>query len=184
VNLITREIGIDMGHRVTHHGSKCRNLHGHRYKIEATLHGPIIEKGPEQGMVMDFGFVKDLMMSEIDAPCDHGTCLWIGDPVLAHELGPVYETLQREVSEKGYRLTEWSWGKIYLVPFVPTAENLACHWYKRLLPGVLDHIGKDEGMLYSVRVWETPNCNALYTCTVKDIEFAERYLGEESEPRC
>jgi 6-pyruvoyltetrahydropterin/6-carboxytetrahydropterin synthase len=181
---ITREIGIDMGHRVTHHGSKCRNLHGHRYTIEATLHGPIIESGEEQGMVMDFGFVKNLMMDTVDAPCDHGTCLWIGDSVLAHDLGPQYEAAKEVVARDGYFLTEWRWGKLYLVPFVPTAENLARHWFKRLLPGVLDHIGKDGGMLYSVRVWETPNCNAVYAATAADLVWARDYCGVPSNANC
>lgn len=181
---ITREIGIDMGHRVTHHGSKCRNLHGHRYTIEATLHGPIIESGEEQGMVMDFGFVKDLMMDTVDAPCDHGTCLWIGDSVLAHDLGPQYAAAKEAVARDGYFLTEWRWGKLYLVPFVPTAENLARHWYRRLMPGVLDHIGKAGGMLYSVRVWETPNCNAVYAATAADLVWARDYCGVPSNADC
>ena len=33
--IVRRQIGIDAGHRVMTHGSKCRNMHGHRYTIEA-----------------------------------------------------------------------------------------------------------------------------------------------------
>ena len=61
-NLITREIGIDMAHRVTHHGSKCKNIHGHRYTIHAMVKGPLFESGEQQGMVLDFGFLKEEMM--------------------------------------------------------------------------------------------------------------------------
>jgi 6-pyruvoyltetrahydropterin/6-carboxytetrahydropterin synthase len=181
---ITREIGIDMGHRVTNHGSKCRNLHGHRYTIEATLHGPIVESGEEEGMVMDFGFLKDVMMREIDTPCDHGTCLWIRDPILIHELGPTYLTEHDKVQSDTYVLTEWKWGKLYLLNVVPTAENLARHWYQRLLRPVLDHIGKQGGMLYSVRVWETPNCNAVYAATATDLVAARDYCGLPSNANC
>ena len=41
---LTRRIGIDMGHRVPDHGSKCRNPHGHRYEILATCEGPVINQ--------------------------------------------------------------------------------------------------------------------------------------------
>src|SRR4051812_45172843 len=78
---IAREIGIDMGHRVTFHGSKCRNLHGHRYTIQATCRGPLFVEGEQQGMVLDFGFLKEIMMKEIDEPCDHGMALWVDDPI-------------------------------------------------------------------------------------------------------
>jgi 6-pyruvoyltetrahydropterin/6-carboxytetrahydropterin synthase len=181
---ISREIGIDMGHRVTNHGSKCRNLHGHRYRIEATLHGPLAQEGEEEGMVMDFGFLKDLMMKEIDGPCDHGTCLWIRDPELGRALGPSFMSAHDKVAELGYLETEWVWGKLYLVPFVPTAENLARHWYQRLMRPVLDHIGAGGGTLYSVRVWETPNCNAVYAATAADLVAARDYCGQAGDGHC
>src|SRR4051812_9687285 len=78
----TREIGIDMGHRVTNHGSKCRNVHGHRYTIEATITGDLIPDGASEGMVMDFSFLKEEMMREIDEYCDHALCLWVKDPIV------------------------------------------------------------------------------------------------------
>lgn len=165
-HLITREIGIDMGHRVTFHGSKCRNLHGHRYTVQATCEGPLFVDGEQQGMVLDFGFLKEEMMNEIDAPCDHGMCLWIDDPwaeVLAGDM-PFH---RQQVAEKGYSFIQKVHthdnlvGKFYFVPFVPTAENLARHWFERLAPRV---IARTDGQatIKSVKVWETPNCTATY----------------------
>ena len=40
--LITRRLEFDAGHRIPHHASQCRHLHGHRYAIEITLSGEII----------------------------------------------------------------------------------------------------------------------------------------------
>lgn len=162
-HLITREIGIDAGHRVTYHGSKCRNLHGHRYVIQATCRGPLFSEGEQQGMVLDFGFLKDEMMQEIDIPCDHGMILWVEDPLM-YEF--VYteqlETIHNQIDRLGYSEGLSKVGKLYLVPFVPTAENLAKHWFERLSPRV-EKRTDGKAQLVNVKVFETPNCSAEYS---------------------
>lgn len=163
-HLITREIGIDAGHRVTYHGSKCKNLHGHRYTIQATCVGPLFIEGEQQGMVLDFGFLKDEMMKEIDAPCDHGTILWINDPFTDEFLygdEALCEEMRKDVEAIGYAGCVSKFGKLYIVPFVPTAENLARHWFERLAPRVKARTG-DQAELLKVKVYETPNCSAEY----------------------
>lgn len=163
---ITREIGIDAGHRVTFHGSKCRNVHGHRYTIQATCRGPLARAGEQQGMVLDFGFLKDEMMKEIDDPCDHGFIIWANDTLLNTFIPDDIDrrSVLELVGVKGYCRVgpEFSLiGKLYVVPFVPTAENLARHWFHRLQPRV---VARSEGIarLSKVRVWETPNCYSDY----------------------
>lgn len=178
-HLITREIGVDMGHRVTHHGSKCRNLHGHRYTIQATCEGPLFKEGEQQGMVLDFGFLKEEMMNEIDEPCDHGMCLWSQDS-WANVLVFDYMTKEQEkealakiichdyvsiqINDKG----DNTGGKYYIVPFVPTAENLAKHWFERLAPRVKERTD-NQSTLKKIKVWETPNCSAEYHAVSKVI---------------
>jgi 6-pyruvoyltetrahydropterin/6-carboxytetrahydropterin synthase len=77
---MTREIGIDAAHRVQGHGSKCRGRHGHRYRIVATCSSIGLRKDGEQSsMVLDFGFLKRLMMNVIDTPCDHGFIISVQD---------------------------------------------------------------------------------------------------------
>ena len=170
-NLITREIGIDMAHRVTHHGSKCKNIHGHRYTIRAMVKGPLFESGEQQGMVLDFGFLKEEMMQYIDSPCDHGTTLWIDDPILRMAIdNEVFETAVGMVRSSGFALLEEAsefFGKLYVIPFVPTAENLAKHWFERLAPRVT-YRTRGKASLSVVKVWETPNCSATY--------FGEQYV--------
>lgn len=164
---ITREIGIDMGHRVTFHGSKCQNIHGHRYTIHVTLDGPLAKGGEQDGMVMDFGFIKDLMMDEIDAPCDHGMTLWADDLLASKFLGAGYHKAYERVERDGHALLnggEWEGGKLYLLHCVPTAENLARHWFERMSMAVGEdrrNVGSRARVL-SVKVWETPNCSAEY----------------------
>ena len=68
---ITRFIEIDAGHRIMTHGSKCRHLHGHRYRIEAECAAKAVQPdGVQTGMVLDFGFLKEEMVEIIDRPCD------------------------------------------------------------------------------------------------------------------
>ena len=174
---ISREIGIDMGHRIPDHRSKCRNFHGHRYKIIATCEGPLEEMGEETGMVMDFGFLKEEMMSTIDHECDHGLCLWVNDPWLnlfvegygrkadAEDDAMTYHIIQEAVKTAGYCfafLGHPEQTKCYIVPFVPTAENLAKHWFDRLALRVNIRTN-GRARLVKVQVWETPNCTASYS---------------------
>lgn len=144
VAAITRRIEIDMGHRVPWHTSKCRHLHGHRYVFEVTLQGPIREHAGEsdEGMVQDFGDVKELLTLYIHDPYDHGLMLYEKDPIV-----PVI----RELPDQ----------KIILVPFVPTAENIAMHTYTTLS----DRLGNSAIEIASVLVRETPNCSARYPGT-------------------
>ena len=158
-----------MGHRVTFHGSKCRNLHGHRYTIQATCSGPLFDEGEQQGMVLDFGFLKAEMMAQIDEPCDHGFCFWVKDDLVMgmfEYADPGMPTLQEaaeaSISKLGYyQGTGASGTKIYVVPFVPTAENLAKHWFNRL-SGRVNMITDGHASLHEIKVWETPNCSASY----------------------
>lgn len=159
---ITREIGIDAGHRVTHHGSKCKNLHGHRYTVQAVCHGGLIEHGEQQGMVLDFGFLKEEMMAIIDAYCDHGTVLWVDDPFVPQfKPNATEQEIKRDLDNFGFWFGTSAFGKLYLIKEVPTAENLAKHWFERLSPRVLERSG-GNAKLHKIIAWETPNCQASY----------------------
>jgi 6-pyruvoyltetrahydropterin/6-carboxytetrahydropterin synthase len=144
---ITRRIEIDAAHRVPHHGSKCYAIHGHRYVIEAKCAGPVIDSGEQRGMVMDFGFLKECMMDTIHDECDHGLILWHQDPILDGIL------------------LEDTWWKLRLIDVVPTAENLAKIWYDQLQHAIKEFFTQRHEpcpKLVEVKVWETPNCSAVY----------------------
>jgi len=163
---ISREISIDAGHRVTNHGSKCRHLHGHRYTIQAWCEGHLFEDGEQQGMVLDFGFLKEEMMREIDAHFDHGFMFWMHDSLCWEALRndtPDFEaSVYREIEEQGAYFGHGRGGtKICVLSFVPTAENLAHFWYQRLKPRVAERTAHCA-TLAAVKVWETPNCWAVY----------------------
>ena len=171
--LVTRQIGIDAGHRVMTHGSKCRHLHGHRYTIEATCtarNAELHQSGEQTDMVIDFSFLKDEMMRHIDEPCDHGLIVSASDSELLEMLCPWHGAfdgwvarIREEVAREQFCATTDTRlsNKLYIIAHQPTAECLAAHWFWRLAEPVR---ARSDGvaLLSRVRVWETPNCYADY----------------------
>lgn len=164
---ISRRIEIDAGHRIPDHASKCKSVHGHRYVIEAICDGAL-GYGQEKGMVMDFGFLKGIMVEEIDRWCDHALILQASDPILFN----LFTTTSKpqEIMDSWARAegdTRWCFrtecvtGKLYVMGDPPTAECLAMHWHSRMFDHVMEQSGK-RARLQRVRVWETPNCVAEY----------------------
>lgn len=133
-----------MGHRVPNHASKCKNPHGHRYTIEVAVQGDLITipRASDEGMVIDFGDLKDIMMKEIHDVFDHSFTISRTDDLVDTWL-------------------HWKDGlgmKINAVDFIPTAEKLAEHWY-----GLIKEPLKTRGIkLITVEVHETPTSVAIY----------------------
>ncbi len=139
--LITRRLEFDAGHRIPDHASQCRHLHGHRYALEITVGGPIIDQAgrPDNGMVMDFSDVKALAKTHVVDVWDHAFLCWREDKPVADFLA----------SLPGHRTV--------LLDFVPTAENLAREAFRQLAPKLRERYG-DTLRLAAVRLYETPNC--------------------------
>lgn len=129
---ITRILEIDAGHRLMKHESKCRNVHGHRYRFELTMSGSL----DSVGRVIDFGVVKTIAGEWLDTNWDHGFIVQQGDPLLPALVA--------------------DGTKLFIVPVPPTAENLSTILRDIIRP-MLSPLGVD---LVSIRCWETPNCFA------------------------
>ena len=153
-----------MGHRVMNHKSKCKSLHGHRYKIEVGVNDEVITtKGSsDEGMVLDFGDLKKILVEEIDLEYDHGFIISKEDTQLMKSFGV---ELVQEFEDNGrfINLNDLE-VKIIVVDFIPTAENLAKHWFKILKK----RLSKLNIALEFVKVWETPNSTAIWTINNED----------------
>ena len=70
---ITRRLEFDAGHRIPNHEGQCRHLHGHRYSLEITIEGKIVQLNgaSNEGMVIDFGDIKKIAQELIIDPWDH-----------------------------------------------------------------------------------------------------------------
>jgi len=137
---ITTRLEFDAGHRIPSHKSQCRNLHGHRYAIEITLSGDIIDKEgiSEQGMVMDFSDVKAIARREVVDKWDHAFLVYRGDTT-------VLDFLNTLPGHKTVVMNE-----------VPTAENMAAEAFHILESCYRDTYG-NHLKLERVRLYETPN---------------------------
>ena len=166
VTTITRKLTLDMGHRVPSHASGCRNLHGHTYSVEFSFIADTLAlSGAAEGMVADFGHVKGVMMEAIHSLCDHALVLYHGDKLLSSLGVTAYTQEEMEASKQPYMT---SYGeddiRIIIVPFIPTAENLAKFWFEQVQRALNStQFAKGQGFRPSkIRVWETPNCFAEY----------------------
>lgn len=141
---ISKEVEFDAGHRVPSHASKCRNPHGHRYRVRVTCRGPIVNDpgAPDDGMLVDFGDLKALMTSLVHDPWDHAMLVHVEDDELADAL-----------AGHGWR--------VVMFPYVPTAENMARHIWE-VLDGPIAERFRLGLMLERVDVWETPTSVATY----------------------
>ena len=137
---IRRWVETDTGHRVPNHKSKCRHMHGHRYRWEAELEGDVVTLGgvSEEGMLMDFSDVSAILNEYIHDVVDHAFIVYEGDKealVALSHMGDEHRTL--------------------IVPFIPTAENLAKWAFGQVEPRISSSYGNFL-KLHAFHVRETP----------------------------
>lgn len=158
---ITRQIEIDAGHRVPFHDSKCKFLHGHRWKIIAEVGAEVVQTpdgyNPESGMVMDFGNIKSVLMTCIHDNFDHKLILWDQDPLL--DIGWAAQGIVNDSVEFVAALDKIGIREgLVQVPVIPTSENLARYWAFLITP----ELYSSQHWLAALHVWETPNCQATF----------------------
>ncbi len=143
--IITKQIEFDAGHRIPNHKSKCRSLHGHRYKVEIGVYGSVNTTvgDSEEGMIVDFGDLKTMLIEKVHDPLDHGF-IYYKDDVLLDKMSLIDMEL-----------------KWIIFPYIPTAENIA-KWVWEQLIGPIEVWGQARYFLDSVQLWETPTSTAIY----------------------
>lgn len=134
---LTAEASFDSAHFLFGHEGKCSNLHGHRWRIVAKIAGEQLqESGSASGMLIDFSEFKKEVHALADS-LDHRLLLQNGTLRLA-----TLDALESEGFE------------VVILPFRPTAENLAKHLF-----GCVRDVGFP---ICSMLVYETPDNCAAY----------------------
>lgn len=148
---ISKEIQFDAGHRVPRHGSKCRSVHGHRYRAVVSCRGTIVQEAgaADEGMLIDFGDLKTFMQAEIHDVLDHSLIVYERDVTLIMAMQSIDD------NEEDYKQ------KVVLFPYVPTAENVARWCFQKLQP-LVEHHFRDNLVLHQVAIWETPTSAAYF----------------------
>jgi len=132
-----RRIQFCAGHRVLGHEGRCSHLHGHNYV--AFFHAETDELD-SVGRVIDFGVLKEKLGGWVDEHWDHGF-------VYFEEDQEVVEIFAKHVPDH----------KCFVLPYNPTAENMARYLLEVVGPEQLQGMGV---RLVKVVLWETENCFA------------------------
>ncbi|MCX7797124.1 MAG: 6-carboxytetrahydropterin synthase [Melioribacter sp.] len=128
---IAKEFSWEMGHRLTFHKGKCKNLHGHSYKCIVEVTG----NTDENGMVIDYYELSKIVNPIIDE-LDHSIMVYNKDT----ELIDVLEKLN---------------SKKVVVNFESTAENICLYLIDQIKSKLPSNI-----KLLKVKVFETVNTYA------------------------
>jgi 6-pyruvoyltetrahydropterin/6-carboxytetrahydropterin synthase len=140
---VVKEFSWSMAHMLANHAGKCKNVHGHTYKmqVEIARKGGGVLNLPgmtDHGMVMEFDDLNKVIKDKIVEPLDHAFLYWVDSTdELEHEVAQLLKKHNRKLIEIGYR---------------PTAENLAIDYMEKL---------NTELYCYKVEVielilWESP----------------------------
>lgn len=146
-----REHEISCGHRVVGHEGKCQHLHGHNYLFRFTCTAPALDV---VGRVIDFSVIKSRLCAWLEENWDHRFLAFSEDPMLSFiEEASGYAVANP--TEFGYYKKLYE--SLVLVPFNPTAENIALHMLKVVGPKQLEGTGVT---LIQCFVGETRRCGA------------------------
>ena len=131
---VTKHFTFEMAHALYNYNGPCRNIHGHSYKLSVTCIGkPMISIGnPKDGLVIDFKDIKEAVQKEVLDHLDHALVLNKAIP------GRVPKSLYKQ------------YGKVVLLPFQPSCENLVIEIKNRL-----SKVFNKRCTLYAIKLKET-----------------------------
>ena len=132
---ITKQFSFETGHALYGYDGKCKNVHGHSYKLSVTVIGkPISDNSNVKfGMVIDFSDLKKIVKEEIVDQFDHATVFNQNTP---------HVELAKELSNRGHH--------VILTDYQPTSENMVIDFAQKVknrLPA--------EIKLHSLKLQET-----------------------------
>ena len=132
---ITKQFSFETGHALYGYDGKCRNVHGHSYKLSVTVIGtPISDSNNVKfGMVIDFGDLKRIVKSEIVDVFDHATVFNKNTP---------HVELAKELSDRGHN--------VLLVDYQPTSEMMVIDFAEKIKKHLPENI-----TLFSLKLQET-----------------------------
>jgi 6-pyruvoyltetrahydropterin/6-carboxytetrahydropterin synthase len=132
---LTKIFHFETGHALAGYDGKCRNVHGHSYRLEVTVIGTPIDDPThvKYGMVLDFGDLKKIVKEHVVDVYDH--------TLLLNKNG-AYRKMGERLAAEGHR--------ILLVDFQPTGEMILQDIVRRIRP----HL-PPEVELFALRLYET-----------------------------
>ena len=134
------EIGMDIAHYLVGYDGKCKNIHGHRYRLIVKVSAKELQQeGQLRGMVDDFGNIKDALKM-ISDHFDHKLLL---------ENNAEGRKMMAFFAENEFGFD------VLLVPYRTTVEEMSRDIYRRI---------KNFGVnVTEVEMYETPTNICIYS---------------------
>jgi 6-pyruvoyltetrahydropterin/6-carboxytetrahydropterin synthase len=132
---ITKQFNFETGHALYGYDGKCKNVHGHSYKLSVTVIGkPIADNSNVKfGMVIDFTDLKKIVKEEIVDQFDHATVFNKNTP---------HVELAKELQSRDHH--------VILVDYQPTSENMVIDFANKIKSRLPQGI-----VLHSLKLQET-----------------------------
>ncbi|MBC8643245.1 6-pyruvoyl trahydropterin synthase family protein [Flavobacterium lindanitolerans] len=132
---ITKQFSFETGHALYGYDGKCKNVHGHSYKLSVTVIGtPISDTANVKfGMVIDFSDLKKIVREEVVDVFDHATVFNKNTP---------HVELAEQLRNRGHH--------VILVGYQPTSENMVIDFAEKIKSRLPENIA-----LHSLRLQET-----------------------------
>ncbi len=70
---IRKQFRFEAAHVLPHHPGKCSRLHGHSYRVDVVVGGPLQSEGPAQGMILDFDEISAVVKPSVIERLDHSS---------------------------------------------------------------------------------------------------------------
>ncbi len=145
---ITKQFSFETGHALYGYDGKCKNVHGHSYRLDVTVIGePIADNtNVKFGMVIDFSDLKKIVKEEIVNVFDHATVFNKNTP---------HVELAKELGDRGHN--------VLLVDYQPTSEMMVIDFANKIrtrLPNTIK--------LFSLKLQETATSFAEWYASDND----------------
>ncbi len=122
---ITKIFTFETAHVLYNYDGKCKNMHGHSYKLFVTVKGNVINdlENTKNGMVVDFGDIKTIVKEEVVDLFDHA--------VLVNGQSP-HKILGDNLTKEGHN--------VILCDYQPTCENMLYDIAAKIKSRLPEHI--------------------------------------------
>ncbi|MBT8310969.1 MAG: 6-carboxytetrahydropterin synthase [Flavobacteriaceae bacterium] len=145
---ITKQFSFETGHALYGYDGKCKNVHGHSYRLDVTVIGrPISDNTHVKfGMVIDFSDLKKIVKEEIVDVFDHATIFNKNTP---------HVELAKELEARGHN--------VILADYQPTSEMMVIDFAQKINDRLPNNI-----KLHSLKLQETATSFAEWFASDND----------------
>jgi 6-pyruvoyltetrahydropterin/6-carboxytetrahydropterin synthase len=96
---IRKHFRFEAAHVLPHHPGKCSRMHGHSYRLDVAIRGPIQTDGPARGMIEDFDRIKRIVRERVVDILDHRSLNdLIENPTAEHIAMWIWRTLENHLN--------------------------------------------------------------------------------------